>query len=339
MILKSLVLIGACAALAAEVRVDGPEALRAALAGLRDGAVLRLAPGEYPGGWRVEGVARLVIEAADPARPPHFRGGAHAWHFSRCEGLVVRDLRISGQSGNGLNVDDGGRRESPVGGVRLERLEVSDVGPVGNHDGIKCSGLKDLTLSGCVIRGWGGQAVDFVGVSRALVTGCVFQGKPGFSATAGVQLKGGSCDIVVEKCRFLEAGQRPLNVGGSTGADYFRPPSAKHEAARIIVRDCEIFGGDCAAAFVGVDGATFERNRVSFPRRWTLRFLRENASEGFALCRDVVIRDNEFLRRRGELRSDFNVGAGVETATVRFSANRWKDEGRPDAPEPAWPPR
>jgi hypothetical protein len=39
----------------------------------------------------------VTITALDPEDPPHFKGGANAWHFSCCEGLTLRHLRISGQ--------------------------------------------------------------------------------------------------------------------------------------------------------------------------------------------------------------------------------------------------
>ncbi len=184
---------------------------------------LRIAPGTYPGGHHVSGITDLTIEALDPKNPPHFQGGANAWQFSQCRGLTVRGLRISGQTSNGLNLDDGGQLDRPVTGITIEDVTISDIGPTGNHDAIKCSGLVDLTIRRCVITGWGGQGIDFVGCHKSLITECRFIGKPGFTATAAIQLKGGTSDIVVTKCHFLQAGERPLNLGGSTGLPYFRP--------------------------------------------------------------------------------------------------------------------
>jgi hypothetical protein len=40
-----------------------------------------------------------------------------------------------------LNLDDGGDLANPVTGITIEHVEISDIGPKGNHDGIKCSGL------------------------------------------------------------------------------------------------------------------------------------------------------------------------------------------------------
>ena len=98
-------------AFGAEIVVRDPQELVAALRSLpsSESTRLRIAPGTYPGGHHVSGVTDLTIEALDPKNPPHFQGGANAWQFSQCRGLTVRGLRISGQTGNGLNL---GRRSA-----------------------------------------------------------------------------------------------------------------------------------------------------------------------------------------------------------------------------------
>ena len=298
---------------------------------------IRIAPGTYPGGHHVTGVKDLTIEALDPKNPPLFQGGANAWQFSQCPGLTVRSLRIRGQTGNGLNIDDGGQLDRPVTGVTIEDVSISDIGPTGNHDAIKCSGMVNLTIRRCVISGWGGQGIDFVGCHKSQITECRFIGKPGFTATAAIQLKGGSSDILVTKCHFLNAGERPLNLGGSTGLDYFRPQGAQHEAARLKVYDNTIEGSPCAAAFVGVDGADFSRNTILFPKQWVFRILQETREPGFVPCRNVRISDNRIVFRRGDLRSDLNIGPGTEPQSFVFERNRWFAEDKPKASRPNLP--
>jgi hypothetical protein len=336
-----VILYLACCTLAfgAEIVVRDPQELVAALRSLpsSESTRLRIAPGTYPGGHHVSGVTDLTIEALDPKNPPHFQGGANAWQFSQCRGLTVRGLRISGQTGNGLNLDDGGQLDRPVTGVAIEDVSISDIGPTGNHDAIKCSGLVDLTIRRCVITGWGGQGIDFVGCHKSQITECRFVGKPGFSASAAIQLKGGTSDIVVTKCHFLQAGERPLNLGGSTGLPYFRPQGAKHEAARLKVYDNTIEGSPCAAAFVGVDGADFSRNTILFPTQWIFRILQETREPGFAPCRNVRITDNRIVFRRSDLKSDLNIGTGTEPQTFVFEGNRWFAEDKPKASRPSLP--
>lgn len=321
----------------AEVIVRDADSLRAAIRELKPGTTLKVAPGDYPGGHYVSGVERLTVEALDPKDPPHFRGGGNAWHFSRCPELTLRNLRLSGQTSNGLNLDDGGKFDQPVSGITLERLEISDIGPQGNHDGIKCSGLDRMTIRDCTLTGWGGQGIDLVGCHQSLITGCHFVGKAGFSASAGVQTKGGSSDITIEKCHFVNGGERPLNVGGSTGLNLFRPAGAKYEAKRIVVRDNVIEGGLAAAAFVGVDGAEFTNNTILYPEKWIFRMLQETSAAGFVPCRNVLVKDNRIIFRRRQVQTEVNVGGGTEPESFRFAGNRWFAEDRPQASKPRLP--
>ena len=147
--------------------------LREILPRLAAGDTLKIAAGEYPGGYSVSGITDLKIEAQDPQHPPHFKGGKQAWHFSRCPGLTLRHLKCSGQSANGINLDDGGKRGEPVAGITLSHLVIADIGPRGNFDGIKASGLTKFLIESCEISGWGGQAIDLVGCSDSRITGCV----------------------------------------------------------------------------------------------------------------------------------------------------------------------
>ena len=321
----------------AEMLVADDASLRAALRKAKEKAVIKIAPGDYAGGHSASGVEGLTIEALDPKNPPCIRGGGSAFHFSRCPGLTLRRLRITGQTGNGVNLDDGGLRDQPVMGITLEHLEISDIGPSGNHDGIKCSGLDKLVIRDCTITGWGGQGIDCVGCHHVLVTGCEFTGKEGFTASAGVQLKGGTSDVVVEKCRFTNAGERPVNVGGSTGLKFFRPLGATHEAARIVVRDNRIEGSLCAAAFVGVDGAEFSGNTVRHPSKWIFRILQETREPGFAPCRNVIIKGNDIVFRRSQVLIEINIGDGTAPGTFRFEKNRWLAEDKPGASRPRLP--
>lgn len=336
-VFTSLFLFLTIGVFAGETIVRNPEELRAALRNLGPGTTLKIGPGEYPGGHHVSGVEKLTIEALDARQPPLFKGGANGWQFSRCKDLTLRHLRISGQTGNGLNLDDGSRSDEPVTGITLEHIEVSDIGPKGNHDGIKCSGLRHLTIRDCTISGWGGQGIDCVGCHFSVISGCRFLGKEGFTASAGIQLKGGTGDVLVDKCHFTNAGERPLNIGGSTGLEYFRPKGALQEASSIVVTNCVIEGSLCAAAFVGVEGAEFTNNTILFPTKWIFRVLQETKEPGFIPCSYVTVKDNKIIFRRSQVQVDINIGDGTAPETFRFEGNRWFAEDRPQASKPKLP--
>lgn len=317
-----------------QITVRDAAELKAALKDLKPGTQILIAPGDYPGGHQVTGIENLTVAALDPKRPPHFKGGTVGWKFSRCTGLTVRHLRISGQSWHGINLDDGGQLDRPVKGITVEKVEISEIGPQGNYDGLKCSGLEGLTIRDCTFTAWGGQGIDFVGCHQSLITGCRFVGKEGFSASAGIQLKGGTSDIVVENCHFIRGGERPVNVGGSTGLAYFRPQGALFEARNITVRNNVIEGSPCAAAFVGVDGAEFSGNTVLYPEKWIFRILQETKAPGFIPCRNVVVKNNKIVFRRSQVQTDLNIGPAVEAESFRFENNHWFAEDRPEASRP-----
>lgn len=321
----------------ADVVVNDLSSLRKALSELTPDTTLKIGPGDYAGGHYVKNVSGLTVEALDPKNPPHFKGGPNAWHFSRCHDLTLRSIRISGQSNNGLNLDDGGLFDQPVTGITIEKVEISDIGRNGNFDGIKCSGLDQLVIRDSSVTGWGGQGIDMVGCHDVLIERCRFVGKPGFSATAGVQTKGGSSDVTVTNCEFINAGQRPLNVGGSTGLTLFRPSGAKYEAKQIVVKNNRIEGSLCAAVFVGVDGAEFSGNTILFPEKWIFRILQETNVEGFTPTQNVTIKDNRIVFRRADIQTEVNIGGGTRPETFTFERNRWYAEDRPLASKPRLP--
>ena len=75
----------------------------------------------------------------------------------------------------------------------------------------------------------------------------------------GVQTKGGSRNVIIRRNRFESAGARGVNVGGSTGLEFFRPAltaGAEHwEAKEIRVEGNTFLGCTAPVAFVGADAA------------------------------------------------------------------------------------
>jgi hypothetical protein len=323
--------------------VTSLDELRRAAGAAAPGTRIRVAPGVYEGGVHLEALRGtegkpIVVEAEDVARAPVFRGGGTGLHLSRCSHVEVRGLEFEGQTGNGLNVDDGGRLEEPSEHVTLSGLVVRDVGPRGNCDGIKLSGLRAFRVEKCVVERWGdgGSAIDMVGCRDGVVAECRFRRDAGPSSASGVQAKGGSRDVVVRRCRFENAGARAVNAGGSTGLDYFRPPLAKWQGPRweakdLVVEGCTFVGSEAAVAFVGVDGATFRFNTVVRPGRWAFRVLQETRVEGFVPSRGGVVADNLIVFRSDAWsEGGVNRGGGTDVASFRFERNAWCCEDRPE---------
>lgn len=312
--------------------------LRAALADLKPGTLILIRPGAYAGRFDLAGVAGTetapVMICGDPGDPPVFAGGgSEAWHLSACSHVVLRDLIVRGQSGNGINVDDGGRRETPSRGIRIERVIIEDVGPEGNHDALKMSGVDGFLVKDCSFSGWGGSAVDLVGCHDGEIVGCSFAGKDGFSQHSGVQIKGGSARVSVLRSRFVDAGARAVNAGGHTGLDYFRPPGADAEARDLVVDGCIFLGGEAPIAAVGVAGLRLTGNSIHLPEKWILRVLQENRAEALAACGGVVFARNRVVFD-GRVRTFVNVGPGILPGAYELRDNDWVELGPGGGPLP-----
>jgi hypothetical protein len=322
---------GACLAQSAgvTVTVQSREDLVKAVGSARPGSRILIAPGEYRGGFRFIGLhgaegKPIVLAALDEQAPPTIVGGASGIHLTRPRYVELHNLILRGATGNGLNIDDGGDLNRPANNVVLRGLQIRDVGPTGNRDGIKLSGVDDFKIVDCVIQRWGnsGSGIDMVGCHAGVIDGCQFRYRGDISAN-GVQTKGGSANITIRRSRFDNSGGRAVNIGGSTGQDYFRPRDPGYEAKNITLEDCTFIGSMAAVAFVGVDGATVRHNTIFRPTRWVVRILQESQGSAFIPCRDGSFSNNIIAFRSAEVRTVVNFGSGTSPETFRFSKNHW----------------
>jgi hypothetical protein len=318
-----------------EIRVNDRTELAAALAKAEPGDTILLAPGKYAGGLsrnRLQGTAEkpIVVAAADAARPPVIEGGSAGLHLSNPAFVELRGLVIEGARGNGLNIDDGGSADTPAHHVTLRNLVIRDVGPDGNRDGAKLSGVDDFRVENCTFERWGsgGSAIDMVGCHDGLIAGCTFKDARSEQAN-GVQTKGGSRGVTVSRCRFENAGGRAVNLGGSTGLQFFRPKIEGYEAQDITVEDCTFLGSSAPVAYVGVDGAVVRHCTIYRPTRWVARILQENTDARFVPSRRGEFANNLIVFRSDELRATVNVGGNTSPETFTFSGNAWHCLDRP----------
>ncbi len=306
-----------------------------ALADAKAGDCIFLAPGRYKGGRSRADLAGtkeapMLIAGADPKNRPMIVGGTSGLHLRSPAHLEIRDLIFDGATGNGLNIDDGGMAEKPGHDLRLTNLLITNVGPRGNCDGLKLSGVDRFQIENCRFEKWGnsGSAIDMVGCHAGVVQSCSFTDATGQQAN-GVQTKGGSSEVTIRHCRFQNCGGRGVNAGGSTGADYFRPKAAAHEAKNITIEDCTFLGSDAAIAFVGVDGAIARHNTIYCPGRWAIRILQENTESRLAKCGNVRFENNLIAFRASEVSTAVNIGPNTAAKTFYFAGNVWSCIDRP----------
>lgn len=311
---------------AEDLKVSSVAELSKALARANAGDRLLLAPGEYQGPIStragIAGTAEspIVIAAADSKSPPVIKNGMQLRSPAHLE---LRDLIVDGGT-NGINIDDGGARATPAHDIQLWNIVIKNVGPNGNSDGLKLSGVDNFTIENCQFEKWGssGSAIDMVGCHKGVVTNCSFHDARSDQAN-GVQAKGGSSEIAISHCKFANSGGRGVNAGGSTGLDYFRPQDAAFEAKAITIEDCTFDGGLSAIAFVGVDGAVARHNTIYCPTKWVFRILQENADPRFTRCRDVRLEKNLIVFRSEAVKTVVNVGGNTAPETFTFESNVW----------------
>ncbi len=331
---------------ARDVPVSTAAGFAAALRNARPGDRITLAPGTYRGEFdarNLRGTATSpIVIAGDPTRPPTLVGRSTGLKLSAVAHMEVRDLVIDGFADNGVNIDDDGRADAPSHHVTLKNLRVLGSAPAGNRDGIKLSGVTDSALLSCTVDRWGagGSGVDMVGCHRMTVAGCKFS-RGGFN---GVQAKGGSSDVRVVRCRFVDAGERAVQAGGSTGPEYFRPPLAsvpvgeRTECRNFVVEGCAFTGSEAAVACCSADGVTVRFNTIYRPGKYALRILQEGDGEGFAACRNGTVEDNVVVFRSDAwVGGGLNIGGRVDASSFRFARNVWYCEDAPGRSTPTLP--
>jgi hypothetical protein len=141
----------------------------------------------------------------------------------------------------------------------------------------------------------------------------------------GIQGKGATEDVLVWRNRFFDAGERGLNLGGSTGLDYFRPQGADYEARDLHAVANFFVECNAPVAFVGCDGAEFSQNTVYLPKTWVMRILQESV-DGFIPCRNGRFFNNVVVFNKADLSTwepFVNVGANAAPDTFTFTSNLW----------------
>jgi hypothetical protein len=315
------------------------------------GTAIRVQPGTYPGGITLKeltgsATAPIWIGGAPGAKRPVIDGGNEGIHLVKPRYVVLHDLELKGGKNNGVNCDDG----SEYGNVEAARfvlfrgLYIHDVGSSGNQDCLKLSGLRDFVVTGSTFErcggGGSGSGVDHVGCHRGLIARNTFRD---LSANA-VQCKGGSADLEIRWNLMKDAGQRAVNMGGSTGPSYFRPPlykaQANAEAQRIHVIANEIVGANTPFAFVGCVDCLAAHNTIIDPEKWLLRILQETKTGNgytFLPASKGRVENNIFYFRRSKISTYVNIGSNTSPNTFTFNNNLWYAQDTPASSKPTLP--
>jgi hypothetical protein len=319
-----------------------------ALQGVRAADAIRLLPGTYPGGISIANLSGsetgpIWIGGLPGAERPVISGGGGGILLSRVRYLVLENLEVKSATGNGINCDDGAEyaNSNATRFVVFRNLRIQDIGTGRNNDGLKLSGVNDFWVLDCEFSriSAGGSAIDHVGCHRGMVARSSFT-----DCGNGVQCKGGSEDIEIRWNRFLRAGGRAVNIGGSTGFAYFRPPLSREgqnfEAKNIRVVANLFEGPDAPVAFVGAVQSLAANNTIIRPTRWVARILQEtNSKDGYSFlsCGSNEFSNNLVFYQRRAVGAHVNVGGNTDPASFKFSNNLWYASDQPGNSRPSLP--
>jgi hypothetical protein len=312
------------------------------------GTAIRIHAGTYAGGAYIDNLAGTAaapiwIGGAPGEAKPVFDGGGEAFHLTRVRYLVVHDLEVRNMTANGINIDDGGdyANAEATRFVVFDGVDVHDIGGTGNQDCLKMSGVNDFWVLGSHFARCGGASsgsgIDHVGCHHGVIARSRFEQMSGNA----VQSKGGSEDIEIRWNLIEAGGARALNLGGSTGFEFFRPPlsaSAPNAEARNIRAIANVIVGSAAPiAFVGCVDCLAANNTIVDPENWIIRILQETTTGGgytFLPAQNGSFVNNLVYFDRSGISTYVNVGPDTSPATFSFSNNLWYAHDDPAESQP-----
>ena len=269
-------------------------------------------------------LAAPVVILAENEYQSIFQGGTEAIHLINCSHVEINGVLVEQQTGNGINIDDGGNYDTPSRHITLRNCIFRDMAANGNNDLLKMSGVDSFLIEQCQFLngGDGGSGVDFVGCHWGIVQDCYFD-DPGVS---GIQNKGGTQYIRMQRNIFKNVSQRALNLGGSTGLEFFRPPLPSPIVDAFEAADLEVFsnifiGNWAPIAYVGCVRVKVYNNTFYQPENWVMRILQENTTQGFLTCADNEFRNN-IIYLSNDL-TEVNIGPNTAPESFGMSNNLW----------------
>ncbi|MBK9395959.1 MAG: right-handed parallel beta-helix repeat-containing protein [Saprospiraceae bacterium] len=273
--------------------------------------------GTYPGGEFVNELqgtnTQWIYIRAESASSVVIQGGTNSWQLSDAAYLKIEGFVFEQQTGNGFNMDDGGSYDTPSHHITFERCIFRDINASGNNDLLKMSGVNDFLINHCdFINGSaGGSGVDMVGCHRGIIEQNLFENL----GSNAIQAKGGTQYLTIQRNFFKNCGQRSLNLGGSTGLEFFRPIDATFEAADIQVFSNIFIGSFAPIAFVGCVRVEVINNTIVSPEKWVMRILQETVDpDRFEQCGNNSFRNN-IIYKSNAVSTDCNIGPNTAPET------------------------
>ena len=275
---------------------------------------------------------RPITIMAVPGNTVIHQGGPCGWIMSDAAYINIQNIIFEQQTVNGFNMDDGGSYETPSHHIIFEGCTFRNINASGNNDLLKMSGVDFFEIRNCLFLNGaaGGSGIDMVGCHNGVIKGCRFENMGDNAICA----KGGSQFIRIEGNFFKNCGNRSLNLGGSTGYQFFRPIDAKFEAADLQVYSNIFIGSEAPIAYVGSERVNVVNNTIYMPDMFVVRILQETVDTNrFIKCGNNVFRNN-IIYYNGGIESVCNIGTDTAPESFHFSNNLWynADDAKKSAP-------
>lgn len=179
--------------------------------------------------------APLVINAVDGARTAVLRGDINAYDVRH---LTLRGLAID-RAGDTFHCEK-------CGYVTLRGVRLNGRGAA--HETVKVNQSHHLTITGSDISGSYENAIDFVAVQHATISGNVIHHADDWCA----YVKGGSAYVNVRNNRIHHCGTGGFTAGQGTGFEYMVAPWLRYETYGVTVMGNVIH--DTQGAGLGING-------------------------------------------------------------------------------------
>ena len=288
---------------------------------------------------------RIVIRSADPSNPALIEGSREVLCIKHAAHLLIKDIHITGGTIAGISLSSSQKRAAinnpipgakpepvPAGNVRLENVTIERIGPANGRQrhAMVIWGLEHVQIENCNFHGWGGAAIDLVACNDVSVLNCGFKAHKDHLQLFGIRTRAGTSRVQIEKCKFENAGDRVLCLGGESDLEEFmmpgnlNDPSARLvESADVRVERCLILGGKCAVSFVNADDCVFRNNTVVRPTATVLALLASQKDPRFTTGRRNIMGLNIITWQPGELKAYAETDRHISEECLILEENVW----------------
>jgi hypothetical protein len=308
----------------------------------RPGDEIILLPGRHRGATfdRLAGTpeAPITIRGASVQKPAIIAAQLDGIRVKQGAHLIIKDLQITGGSASGIWIS-GAQPGSPPERSRnilINNVAISKIGPRGQRHGVFLSALNDVRILGLRVEGWGGSAIEITACNDVSITTSTFRGLEDHTQFCGVRARAGAERISITDCRFDNAGDFVICMGGKSSPDDFVPPVAPEaptasipEVANMQVDRCKIIGGMCPLALIHAEHCALRASTIVRPHRCVIAVLNESPDVRVKPSARNTFGYNLTVWQSGDLTRLAEIADGANDA-VALEDNLWWSNETPE---------